>query len=66
MKCVHCSHTGSTQVCHIKAIADFDKTTHVSIINDVSNLIGLCPNCHIDLDTHKKFEVTRTAKCYTK
>ncbi len=61
MKCVHCRHDGSTQVCHIKAISDFDKLDEVKEINKMSNLIGLCPNCHIDLDKHKKFEVMRTA-----
>jgi predicted HNH restriction endonuclease len=61
MICAHCKHTGSTQVCHIKPIADFDDFSLVSEINDIKNLIGLCPNCHIDLDKHKKFEVTRTA-----
>ncbi len=27
----------------------------------MSNLIGLCPNCHIDLDKHKEFKVMRTS-----
>ncbi len=61
MKCVHCKHEGSTQVCHIKAISEFDRLSEVDEINKMSNLIGLCPNCHVDLDKHKKFEVTRTA-----
>ncbi len=61
MKCVHCKHEGSTQVCHIKAISEFDRLSDVEEINKMSNLIGLCPNCHIDLDRHKKFEVTRTS-----
>jgi 5-methylcytosine-specific restriction endonuclease McrA len=64
MNCMHCKHTGSTQVCHIKAIADFNKLSTVEEINNISNLIGLCPNCHIDLDKHNKFEVTRTATLY--
>lgn len=33
--------------------------------NCMCNLIGLCPNCHIDLDKHKKFEVTRTATLHS-
>jgi 5-methylcytosine-specific restriction endonuclease McrA len=65
MKCVHCKHDGSTQVCHIKAISDFDKFSEIEEINKMSNLIGLCPNCHIDLDKHKKFEVTRTAMLHS-
>ncbi len=65
MKCVHCKHSGSTQVCHIKAISEFDKFSEIEEINKMSNLIGLCPNCHIDLDKHKKFEVTRTAMLHS-
>jgi 5-methylcytosine-specific restriction endonuclease McrA len=65
MKCVHCKHPGSTQVCHIKAISEFDNFSLVSDINNLKNLIGLCPNCHIDLDKHKKFEVTRTATLHS-
>jgi hypothetical protein len=65
MVCIHCKHSGSTQVCHIKAISDFDKFSLVSDINNIKNLIGLCPNCHIDLDKHKKFEVARTATLHS-
>ncbi len=65
MSCVHCGHTGSTQVCHIKPISEFNKLSLIEEINDLSNLIGLCPNCHIDLDKHKKFEVTRTATLHS-
>ncbi len=65
MKCVHCKHEGSTQVCHIKAISEFDKFSEVEEINKMSNLIGLCPNCHIDLDKHKKFEVVRTSMLHS-
>ncbi len=65
MKCVHCKHEGSTQVCHIKAISEFSKISEIEEINEMSNLIGLCPNCHVDLDKHKKFEVTRTAKLHS-
>lgn len=63
---VHCKHSGSTQVCHnIKAISEFDNFSLVSDINSLKNLIGLCPNCHIDLDKHKKFEVTRTTTLHS-
>ncbi len=65
MICVQCKHSGSTQVCHIKAISEFDKLSLLDEVNHLSNLIGLCPNCHIDLDKHKKFEVSRTATLYT-
>lgn len=31
------------------------------LYNLIQKSLGLCPNCHINLDKHKKFEVTRTA-----
>ncbi len=65
MNCVHCNHSGSTQVCHIKPISEFNKSSTVEEINKLTNLIGLCPNCHIDLDKHKKFEVVRTSKLHS-
>jgi predicted HNH restriction endonuclease len=65
MICIHCKHIGSTQVCHIKPISDFNDFSLISEINNIKNLIGLCPNCHIDLDKHKKFEVTRTATLHS-
>ncbi len=65
MNCVHCNHSGSTEVCHIKAISEFDKLSSREEINHISNLVGLCPNCHVDLDRHKKFEVVRTVTLHS-
>ncbi len=65
ISCVNCKHTGSTQICHIKAISEFNKLSTVEEINHISNLVGLCPNCHIDLDKHKKFKVVRTSILYS-
>lgn len=42
-----------TEVCHIKAIKDFNDEDFVSDINDPKNLIRLCRNCHYELDTGK-------------
>lgn len=48
--CEHCGYNKHFEVCHKKAIKDFDATTLIMEINDPSNLIGLCPNCHWELD----------------
>lgn len=48
--CKKCGYTKHTEVCHIKPIGDFDLDTKLSTINDLSNLIRLCPNCHWEFD----------------
>ena len=50
IRCVNCGFTHFTEVCHKKAIAEFSDDTPLSIINDLSNLTQLCPNCHWDFD----------------
>lgn len=54
-KCVNCGYDKHIEVCHIKAISDFDLETPISEINNINNLIALCPNCHWELD-HKVLE----------
>ena len=49
-KCLNCGYTHHTEICHIKAIQSFDKETPISVVNDISNLTCLCPNCHYELD----------------
>lgn len=48
--CVNCGYSKHIEICHIHAIADFPDTTNVAEINDLKNLVALCPNCHWDLD----------------
>lgn len=48
--CVYCGYDKHFDVCHIKSIESFDLETPVSIINDISNLIGLCKNHHWEFD----------------
>jgi hypothetical protein len=38
-------------VAHVTPVADFPAETPLLIINQLSNLIGLCPNCHRLFDT---------------
>lgn len=40
----------STLSSNLKAVADFDDGTLVSEINDINNLIALCPNHHWEYD----------------
>jgi hypothetical protein len=48
--CEKCGYTKHTELCHIKSISSFPKNTLVSVVNDRSNIIFLCPNCHWELD----------------
>jgi hypothetical protein len=48
--CSHCGYSKHVEVCHIKAVSTFSLDTKLSVINDISNLILLCPNCHWEFD----------------
>lgn len=48
--CEHCGYTKHTEICHIKPISSFSVDTLISVVNNNSNLIRLCPNCHWELD----------------
>ncbi len=49
-KCKNCGYEKHVEICHIKAIHTFPKETFISKVNDISNLIALCPNCHWEFD----------------
>lgn len=48
--CRSCGYDKHVEVCHIKPIKDFNHDTMLSVINSVSNLVLLCPNCHWEFD----------------
>ena len=48
--CQNCGYDKHVEVCHVKSISSFDISTTIREINDLSNLIYLCPNCHWELD----------------
>lgn len=48
--CTNCGYDKFYEVCHIKAIKDFSDESKITDVNDLSNLIALCPNCHWELD----------------
>lgn len=52
-KCSKCGYDKHFEVCHIKPISSFSPDTLLIEINDVSNLIALCPNCHWEFDHDK-------------
>lgn len=48
--CQVCGYKKHVQVCHIKGIGKFDKSTIVKIVNAPENLILLCPTHHWEFD----------------
>lgn len=49
-QCMNCGYDKHYEVCHIKGISTFSDDTPISEINNLDNLIALCPNCHWELD----------------
>jgi hypothetical protein len=49
-ECVICGYDKHFHVCHIKPISSFTEDVPVSTINNLNNLIALCPNHHWELD----------------
>lgn len=48
--CIICGYSKHFEVAHIKAVSLFDSDSLISEINDISNLIALCPNHHWEYD----------------
>ena len=48
--CVLCGYNKYVEICHIQRIADFPKDTPLSEVNNINNLIYLCPNHHKEFD----------------
>ena len=49
-ECAICGYKHHIDVAHIKAVSDFDDNATLREINDINNLIGLCPNHHWEYD----------------
>ena len=49
-KCHLCPYTKHVEACHIKPIEKFSPDTLIRVINDMSNLVWLCPNHHWEFD----------------
>lgn len=48
--CVVCGYDAHYEVCHIKPISGFLPTDFVADVNDLRNLVALCPNHHWEFD----------------
>lgn len=48
--CEICGYSKHVEIAHIKSISSFSTDTLLSVINSLSNLKALCPNCHWEFD----------------
>lgn len=48
--CYNCGYDKHYEVAHIKSIKSFPENTTLSVVNDLTNLVALCPNCHWEFD----------------
>ena len=51
--CAVCGYTAHYEVCHIKPISEFLPTNFVAEVNELHNLVALCPNHHWEFDHGK-------------
>ena len=49
-KCAICGYNKHVEIHHIQGISTFSDDTPISIINNDSNLIALCPNHHWEIE----------------
>lgn len=50
LKCAICGYDKHVEIAHIKAVSDFKESALISEINNIDNLIALCPNHHWEYD----------------
>ena len=48
--CMKCGYSKHIEIAHIKPIGSYPPETMISEINNVSNLVPLCRNCHWEFD----------------
>lgn len=48
--CYVCGYSKHVHICHKKSVSSFDNSATVQEINNISNLVYLCPNHHWELD----------------
>lgn len=48
--CTYCGYDKFVDVCHVKPVSEFPDGTLLIEVNDIKNLITLCPNHHREFD----------------
>lgn len=57
-KCIVCGYEKHVDIAHIKSVSDFDDTCLMIEINDINNLVALCPNHHWEYD-HSSLDIKK-------
>jgi AraC-like DNA-binding protein len=50
-ECAICGYNKHIEIAHIKGVSEFSDDSLVSEINDINNLVALCPNHHWEFDS---------------
>lgn len=50
LKCYICGYDKHVEIAHIKPVSEFDDNTTIAEINNIDNLIALCPTHHWEYD----------------
>lgn len=48
--CRNCGYDKHVEICHVHPISSSPDNTPVAVVNDLANLVALCPNCHWEFD----------------
>lgn len=57
-KCMICDYDKHYEVCHVKDLKDFTREETIYEVNNKTNLIHLCPNCHWEFD-HNQLDLQK-------
>ena len=57
-KCMVCDYDKHYEVCHVKDLKDFTREETIYEVNNKTNLIHLCPNCHWEFD-HNQLDLQK-------
>jgi len=49
-ECFICGYEKHIEICHKKSVSEFSDDTLIGEINNIDNLVGLCPNHHWEYD----------------
>lgn len=49
-KCFVCGYDKHIQVCHVVGVSQFPSTASITEVNNIANLVALCPNHHWEYD----------------
>lgn len=49
-KCIICGYSNHVDIAHIKPVSEFNDNDLISDINNINNLVALCPNHHWEFD----------------